>query len=745
MRITPIAIATLLLLTLAPTALAAWTTSTTVPASFRPDRDVTFTYTASSSSGTDLPVQWRIFLLTCQDANANTWCEATEPRYVDHGSQNLNLLGGQSGSVSWTVHLDQPEGTYRYHFSTGCINNPCAGVAPPGGAHNKTGSFQLAYTNTWTRQIIATNPTSAGTTQTVTYRMTSTSVDDRDLSGTAELHSRPAGGTETSAGAKPYSANANTVVNLGWPGIAFPTIGTQRLRVTDTNAADTTLDVTVRGVHLHAIQPRTTYVEGARVSLYFTLDIDPGFVQDEPFPIVLAARLTADRGEFTCLIRGMTDGRSYVVSVGDDETKAAAVRSPPLRYDSDGPPIPNDSDAVPEEGLVQSLFKTGYLGGDLYFETRARLLSIEGPESNGWQLVPPTYTDRETEPVAGGFYGVSNVRPVAVWDETQRIGYILESNGTKATRVIARLEPSNSAPFGYAAVESAERLADIVRPGANFTIAWSADDPMGRRSITFQHISTRAPIVLIHGFLDNAREWDVMYPKLEAAGFPVVNFASVAGNSGERALQFAPAGTSTYIEEMAAEIVEPKLNQALLLGRIFPDQRLTVVAHSMGGLVTRVLVEKAGQESSSGFSTWAVGNEWPDRLDTVVMLGTPNHGTNISAFETCSTTAIWYDACTQMQVDSAFLSTFLGYDVDVDPRYFTIGGNWVAGHDGTVSATSPELPGHPHKIYPGVCHVPAMCPRAETTDDIVFADLVALLDPRLEPMPQSYWSVRTAA
>lgn len=301
----------LVILTLAPAAAAAWNTTTSVPSSFRPNRNVTFTYTAQSSSAADLPLQWNVDLYTCQDANTNSQCESGEPQFTFHGRRALSVLAGQSATASWIVNLDQPEGAYRYQFRTFCANDPCA-TQPAGGAHDKSGALQLQYTNTWTRTILATTPTNVGSTQTVTYRMTSTSLDDRDLAGTAELYSRPADAAESPQGPKPYSANANTVVNVAWTGVSFPTIGIQRLRVSDTNAPDTTLDVIVRGVHLHAFQPRTTYDAGARFSLYFTLEghgasPDPQGIVDDIVLVVKNASFTIAGAS----LRSDADGRAY--------------------------------------------------------------------------------------------------------------------------------------------------------------------------------------------------------------------------------------------------------------------------------------------------------------------------------------------------------------------------------------------------------------------------------------------------
>lgn len=265
-----------------PMAQAAWTTTTAIPESFRPERSVTFTYMAQSSSATDLPLQWRITLRTCQDTNENGWCDATDDSFVDHGERTLNVFAGQSGSVSWPVELPKPEGTYRYHFVTVCASTPCT-TQSAGGAHNRTGLFTLQYTDTWQREVITTNPTSEGATQTVTYRLTSTSVDDRDLDGIVELFSKPPEDTETSQGPRFFSAVADGVTTVMWDAVSFPFAGAHELRVTDTSGQEVSAWVVVQGVRLHVHQPRIEYVAGDRHSLYFRLEGHDG--APEPHPL----------------------------------------------------------------------------------------------------------------------------------------------------------------------------------------------------------------------------------------------------------------------------------------------------------------------------------------------------------------------------------------------------------------------------------------------------------------------------
>jgi hypothetical protein len=271
MRATPLVITLLVLLTLAPTVSAAWTTSANVPSSFRPGREVTFSYTASSSSGLDTPLRWRVTLYTCQDLDADNWCEPTDAYRVDHGPRQLTPAAASSQTVMWAVALNTPEGAYRYHFHLSCIDNPCIGPAPAA-ADNRTGAFQLAYADTWKRSIVAPATVRQGDIETIQYRLESTSPDDRDLTGTGQLHTTPAGHAERAHAQQAFTAVANQQTTIAWSGIDFPTYGTTTLRVTDTTGPETMEKVEVRAVHLHVTIPRASYTAGNAFSLYFTLE-----------------------------------------------------------------------------------------------------------------------------------------------------------------------------------------------------------------------------------------------------------------------------------------------------------------------------------------------------------------------------------------------------------------------------------------------------------------------------------------
>ena len=271
MRTLPIVLTLLVLLALTPTVTAAWTTSAGVPATFRPDRTVSFTYTASSSSGLDLPIRWRVSLYTCQDLDADNWCEHTDAHRVDHGQQSFLVSAGATQSLTWSVSLSSPEGAYRYHYHVGCFDNPCTGQAPTA-SDNKTGAFQLAYTNSWKRTILAPAALRQGDAATIQYELRSTDPNDRDLSGMAQLYTTPNGEPERAHGPKTFAVNAGQTTTLSWAGISFPTVGPTEVRTTDTTGPDSTATIQVRAVHLHVATPRATYTAGNAFSLYLTLE-----------------------------------------------------------------------------------------------------------------------------------------------------------------------------------------------------------------------------------------------------------------------------------------------------------------------------------------------------------------------------------------------------------------------------------------------------------------------------------------
>jgi hypothetical protein len=206
------------------------------------------------------------------------------------------------------------------------------------------------------------------------------------------------------------------------------------------------------------------------------------------------------------------------------------------------------------------------------------------------------------------------------------------------------------------------------------------------------------PVVLIPGWRGDAASFDRMVPALEAAGLAVLDFDPT--RPGAQALTYGPTGEGQHIPDVAVGVVGPAVEDALVRAGYPRGGAVDIVGYSMGGLVARYLVEKAG---------------WAGRVGTLVMLGTPNHGT----FEawvpgTVGGFGRWNAAGGDMRPGSPFLRT-MGTSEPPGERYVAIGGAppWLPlprhdydgdgvahGHDGLVPSESPFLSGDEHYLVP---------------------------------------------
>jgi pimeloyl-ACP methyl ester carboxylesterase len=102
------------------------------------------------------------------------------------------------------------------------------------------------------------------------------------------------------------------------------------------------------------------------------------------------------------------------------------------------------------------------------------------------------------------------------------------------------------------------------------------------------------PILLLHGILCNARVWGPLRARLCSAGFGPVE-----------ALDLEPLLADI---EILVRRVTPRL---LALQRRCNDERVVIIAHSMGGLVARALLRDLGASA----------------IRRIVTIATPHHGT----------------------------------------------------------------------------------------------------------------------
>jgi hypothetical protein len=115
-------------------------------------------------------------------------------------------------------------------------------------------------------------------------------------------------------------------------------------------------------------------------------------------------------------------------------------------------------------------------------------------------------------------------------------------------------------------------------------------------------------LIVIHGLCMNERPWASQH-----AGQPV-NHAEMLG----AALGYTPVyvryNSGLHVSENGHLLAQQLEN--LVHNWPVPVTELSVLAHSMGGLVTR----------SALFSASQSGMRWPDALKNIVFLGTPHHG-----------------------------------------------------------------------------------------------------------------------
>jgi pimeloyl-ACP methyl ester carboxylesterase len=113
-----------------------------------------------------------------------------------------------------------------------------------------------------------------------------------------------------------------------------------------------------------------------------------------------------------------------------------------------------------------------------------------------------------------------------------------------------------------------------------------------------QYTTERPLVVIIHGYGSKPEEFDVLRERLRDTGFACAVFAY----PNDAAVAFSAGQFASALRE---------------LERRHPDRHVSLVAHSMGGLVSRMLLEDPDGA--------AVGN-----VDQLIMVATPNHGSNLA-------------------------------------------------------------------------------------------------------------------
>lgn len=161
------------------------------------------------------------------------------------------------------------------------------------------------------------------------------------------------------------------------------------------------------------------------------------------------------------------------------------------------------------------------------------------------------------------------------------------------------------------------------------------------------------PIIFVHGFESSGAIWSTMIDRLKADGWTD-----------------APLVTWTYDTHVSnvttAQLLQAKTDSLLT---VTGARRIDIIAHSMGGLSSRYFAKNLGGS---------------DKIDALVFLATPNHGTTLANF--CG-----IQSCLEMRPTSAFLAALnAGDETPGSPRYATW---WTPCDQAVTPPDSPVLAG----------------------------------------------------
>ena len=114
-------------------------------------------------------------------------------------------------------------------------------------------------------------------------------------------------------------------------------------------------------------------------------------------------------------------------------------------------------------------------------------------------------------------------------------------------------------------------------------------------------------VILIHGLDDPGKVWMSLAPALDQKGFDV--------------------WIMTYPNDQHIKVSAEYFFEQIKLNTALKGKKLAIVGHSMGGLVTREMLTSPEIQ----YINYVTENTFPQVLQ-VIMVGTPNHGSNMARF-----------------------------------------------------------------------------------------------------------------
>jgi len=204
---------------------------------------------------------------------------------------------------------------------------------------------------------------------------------------------------------------------------------------------------------------------------------------------------------------------------------------------------------------------------------------------------------------------------------------LTQSLGTGLDSVLTRLEPLLGA-MDAEPPQSPQRLAVVAALNGVIGDRLLADGSPLALPMTLQHngktLDTATPppasdmggkiLLLVHGLCMNDLQWQTWRKAADGSLQPGLDHGQALAQAQGFTPLYLRYNTGRHVSDNGRDL--SALLQRLLACWPVPVQELVVVAHSMGGLVTRSALHQATTSNQ----------DWPARLTRIVFLGTPHHG-----------------------------------------------------------------------------------------------------------------------
>jgi pimeloyl-ACP methyl ester carboxylesterase len=289
--------------------------------------------------------------------------------------------------------------------------------------------------------------------------------------------------------------------------------------------------------------------------------------------------------------------------------------------------------------------------------------------------------------------------------------------------------------------DTSANMTVIVTAQFNMNLTGDIDYMECRESLYLSVVPERPgefPIVLIHGWIGSITDWLLnitwwnITQKLQQHGYKILDFDH--NEPGIQYLEYEPSWEEHHIPWIAAQ-VSRRIRDTLVFNGYPPNQTIDIIAHSMGGLVTRFMAEHGGADVDFWNETWKSGDEgYPwygdgdedvyitgEQIDDIFLVGTPCRGVPPGIDESILNIIgyiyfpWWIGQIPDMIYHSKFLEA-MGYKGCEIVDYHSIGGdiNFSFGapvdfdgdginhtSDGLCPTESPYLDGQPLLIIQG--------------------------------------------